>query len=102
MAIYIYIYIYIYLLRWAINGVYIYIHIHMGLSLWLIDVTSVRSAMIDSHKSISLSLSLALQPSWSLAAFQFHNPIHHSWDSLDGGSARRKAATYTQNNTNTE
>jgi hypothetical protein len=27
----------------------------------------------------------------------------HSWyDSFDGGSARRKAATYTQNNTNTE
>jgi hypothetical protein len=25
-----------------------------------------------------------------------------SFDSLDGGSARRKAATYTQNNTNTE
>jgi hypothetical protein len=29
----------------------------------------------------------------ALAAFQFLNPIH----SLDGGSARRKTATYTQN-----
>jgi hypothetical protein len=34
--------------------------------------------------------------------FQFLNPIHSREDSLDGGSAIRKAATYTQNNTNTE
>jgi hypothetical protein len=40
---------------------------------------------------------------WTLAAFfQFLDPIHSRYDSLDGGSARRKAATYTQNNTNTE
>jgi hypothetical protein len=39
---------------------------------------------------------------WALVAFQFFNPIHSRKDSLDGGSARRKAATYTQNNTNTE
>jgi hypothetical protein len=32
--------------------------------------------------------------------FQFLNPIHSRWDSLDGGSAHRKAVTYTQNNTN--
>jgi hypothetical protein len=35
-----------------------------------------------------------------LPLFQFLNPIHSRWDSLDRGSARRKAATYTQNNTN--
>jgi hypothetical protein len=34
--------------------------------------------------------------------FDFFYLIHSRWDSLDGGSARRKAATYTQNNTNTE
>jgi hypothetical protein len=34
--------------------------------------------------------------------FQFFDPIHIRWDSLGGGSARRKATTYTQNNTNTE
>jgi hypothetical protein len=28
--------------------------------------------------------------------------IHGRYDSLDGESARRKASTYTQNNTNTE
>jgi hypothetical protein len=28
------------------------------------------------------------------------NLIHSRWDSLDGGSARRKAVTYTQDNTN--
>jgi hypothetical protein len=39
-----------------------------------------------------VSLSVALQP--------FVGPW--PWDSLDGGSARRKAATYTQNNTSTE
>jgi hypothetical protein len=27
--------------------------------------------------------------------FQFFNPIHSRYDALDGGSARRKAATYT-------
>jgi hypothetical protein len=37
---------------------------------------------------------------WPL--FQFPNPIHSRYDSLKGGSAGRKAATYTQNNTNTE
>jgi hypothetical protein len=32
---------------------------------------------------------------WQL--FQFPNPIHCRQDSLDGGSARPKAATHTQN-----
>jgi hypothetical protein len=45
---------------------------------------------------------MALQPfvgPWSL--FQFLDPIHSRYDSLDGGSARCKAATYTQNNKHT-
>jgi hypothetical protein len=29
--------------------------------------------------------------------FQFLDPIHSRWNSLDGGSACRKASTYTQN-----
>jgi hypothetical protein len=37
---------------------------------------------------------------WPL--FQFFDPIYSRQDSLDGGSARRKVSTYTQNNTNTE
>jgi hypothetical protein len=40
---------------------------------------------------------MALQPfvgPWPL--FQFLDPIHNGQDTLDGGSARRKAATYTQ------
>jgi hypothetical protein len=37
---------------------------------------------------------------WPL--FQFTNTVRNRKDSLDGGSARRKAATYTQDNTNTE
>jgi hypothetical protein len=35
---------------------------------------------------------------WQL--FQCLDPIHSQQDSLDGGSARRKASTYTQNSTN--
>jgi hypothetical protein len=49
----------------------------------------------------SINLSMALQSfvgSWLL--FRVLNPIHSRYNSLDGGSARRKAATYTQNNTN--
>jgi hypothetical protein len=38
--------------------------------------------------------------SWPLS--QVRNPIHSPSDSLDGGSAHRKAATYTQDSTNTE
>jgi phosphatidylglycerophosphate synthase len=39
---------------------------------------------------------------WAWPLFQFLDPLHSWWDSLDGGSARRKAATYTEGNTNTE
>jgi hypothetical protein len=39
---------------------------------------------------------------WVLADFQFLDPIRSRQDSLVGGSARRKAATYIQNDTNTE
>jgi hypothetical protein len=51
----------------------------------------------------SLYLSMVLQPfvgPWPL--FQFLNLYTVSKGSFDGGSARRKAATYTQKNTNTE
>jgi hypothetical protein len=42
-------------------------------------------------------ISMALQPfCWTLTT-QFRNPIQRRWDSLDGGSAHRKAATYVQN-----
>jgi hypothetical protein len=43
---------------------------------------------------------MALQPfagPWAL--FQFLDPIHSRWDSLDGGSARPKAATYRRQQT---
>jgi hypothetical protein len=39
---------------------------------------------------------------WTLAAFQFLNLKHSRYDSLDGGSPRLKAATYIQDNTDTE
>jgi hypothetical protein len=39
---------------------------------------------------------------WTLVTFMLLNPIHSRCDSFDGGLAGRKAATYTQNKTNTE
>jgi hypothetical protein len=39
---------------------------------------------------------MALQPLGPWPFFQFLNPIRSRQDSLDGGSARRNAATYTQ------
>jgi hypothetical protein len=47
--------------------------------------------------AVILCLSVALLPfvgTWT--SFKFINPIHSRQDSLDGGSARRKASTYTQ------
>jgi hypothetical protein len=56
------------------------------------------SILIMSFKMIFYSLSLALQPFGPRPRplFQFLNPIHR-YDSLDGVSARCKAAAYTQN-----
>jgi hypothetical protein len=51
---------------------------------------------------IIIIIIMALQPfvgPWQLS--QFLDSIHSRYDSLDGGSARRKASTYTENNTNT-
>jgi hypothetical protein len=46
---------------------------------------------------------MALQPFVGLwPRFQFLNPVHSQQNSLDEWSACRKAATYTQKNTNTE
>jgi hypothetical protein len=50
--------------------------------------------------SIYISLYSPFVGPWPL--FQCLNPINSRYDFLDGGSARHKAATYTQNNTNTE
>jgi hypothetical protein len=52
---------------------------------------------------IVIIMIMDLQPFvWLWPFFQILDPIHRRQDSLDGGSARRKAATYTENNTNTE
>jgi hypothetical protein len=55
---------------------------------------------IISLRAITIIIIMAPQPfagPWPF--FQFRDPIHSR---QDGGSARRKACTYTQNNTNTE
>jgi hypothetical protein len=51
--------------------------------------------ILDKHSSF-------LHGSTALDAFQFLNPIHSRCDSFDGGSACRKVAIYTRNNTDTE
>jgi hypothetical protein len=51
---------------------------------------------------LTFYLSMAPQPLRTLTAFFSFLIYIQSVDSLDGGSARRKAATYTQNNTNTD
>jgi hypothetical protein len=48
---------------------------------------------------VSMTLQSFVRP-WPL--FQFLNPIHSRQESLDGGSARRKAASYKEDITNTE
>jgi hypothetical protein len=45
---------------------------------------------------------MVLQPFGPWPLFQVLDPIHSRYDSLGGGSARLKASTYTQSNTNTE
>jgi hypothetical protein len=62
-------------------------------------VSSITASRLASIIFFPLYGSTAL---WILAAFQFLDPIHRRYDSLDGGSAHSKAATYTQNNINTE
>jgi hypothetical protein len=71
--------------------------------LYFCDEGLLAPGLIHQAGRLSIRLSMGLQPivgPWPL--FQFLNPIHSRQDSSDGGSARRKAATYTQNNTNTE
>jgi hypothetical protein len=56
--------------------------------------------------SVCLSTYLSIYGStaicWTLAAFQLLDRLDCRWDSLDGGLARRKDATCTQDSTNTE
>jgi hypothetical protein len=69
---------------------------------------SLYSSKIVDKKETTMSVCLSIYlwlyspfvGPWSL--FQFLNPTHSRQDFLDGGSTRRKAATYTHNNTNTE
>jgi hypothetical protein len=79
---------------------YILIYTHTGYS---ISKSVFTKRLICVVEAISIYLFIGLQPfvvPWPL--FQFLNPIHSQQDSLDGGSVRQKASTYTQNDTNTE
>jgi hypothetical protein len=71
----------------------LWVHGHFSLTL---ASQAILTACYQICQSIYLYMSL--QPfvgPWQ--HFQFLNPIHSQYDSLDGGSARRKAAVYTQN-----
>jgi hypothetical protein len=67
------------------------------LGLWLLvqDINNKEFNLI----ALLLLYSPFVEP-WT--PFQFLNHIHSRQNSLEGGSAHRKASTYTQNNTNTE
>jgi hypothetical protein len=59
--------------------------------------------VVSEPLNIFILSSMAVQPfvgPWPIC--HFHNPIQSRYDSLDGGWACRKAATYTQDSTNTE
>jgi hypothetical protein len=55
-----------------------------------------------SHKLLDYLYMVLQSFSSALVTFQFLNPMRSLYDSLNGGSARRKTATYTQNNTHTK
>jgi hypothetical protein len=68
------------------------------------------SIYLSIYLSVCLSVCLSIHPCLWLYSlllgpwpfFSFLIFLHRRWDSLDGRSSRRKAATYTQDNTNTE
>jgi hypothetical protein len=69
----------------------------------LFDVTVLSNTSIFPRAFVFFYLCMALQPflgSWPL--FRFLDLLQSRWGSLDRGSAPRKAATYTQDSTNTE
>jgi hypothetical protein len=68
-----------------------------------LTVDPILSHPINPFHILTPYLSIALQHfvgPWLL--FQFLDLLHSRQDSLDGGSARRKATTCTQDSTNTE
>jgi hypothetical protein len=81
--------------RWGRRGI-------KPVCLWIIGMRIMNYEWDDNSQLgklsiyLSIYLSMALQPFWTLTA------IHSQEDSLDGGSVHCKAATYTQNNTNAE
>jgi hypothetical protein len=59
--------------------------------------TTLLGAYVSLYRFHKISLSMDLQPFGPWPFFQFLSPTHNRQDSLDRGSARRKAAAYTQN-----
>jgi hypothetical protein len=62
-----------------------------------VDVPSFLPSFLPTH--LPLAVQSFVGP-WPL--FHFLDVLRSRQDSLDGGSARRKVATYAQNHTNTE
>jgi hypothetical protein len=61
--------------------------------------TGMRKRTHVQEYCLSMALQVFVEP-WPFC--EFLEPVHSRQDSLDGRSARRKAVTYTLNNTNTE
>jgi hypothetical protein len=83
--------------NWACDVPYI---CYQPYSDWIKLRNVERRSLYPPSLSLSLSIYIYIQPFGLWPLFQFLNPIHNRQDSLDGGSACHKAATYTENNTN--
>jgi hypothetical protein len=69
----------------------------------IFPVLMVLDINVMLHRMLSLSVLWLYGHLLDLCCFfQFIDLMYSPKDSLDGGSARRKAVTYTQDNTNTE
>jgi hypothetical protein len=71
------------IIKFVLHYLSIYVSICLCLSIYL-----------SIYISIYLSLNSPFVGPWPI--YQYHNRIHSRQDSSDGGSARRKAVTYTQ------
>jgi hypothetical protein len=68
---------------------------------WEMNLFYVHRCPITTLCPVYLYLTMALWPLWSLAAFSLSQSYTQSVGPLVRASTRRKAATYTRNNTNT-
>jgi hypothetical protein len=65
-------------------------------------LTALLNILLTHNLSVCLSVCDSTALCWTWATLSVSSSIHSQWDSLDGGSGRRKPVAYTQDSTNTE